>query len=535
MKSRQLLIAVLLFGFAQIALAQSQAIGVDSVLGMIKQSMAPAINKLTAQAISWLGVFATLQFFITNYSSLKSDGDIQSVVAKLFGAVAWVGVCLYIINNGPQFIQAVGDQMMGLLGVDLPSPGSVIAKTIGVSGSLSVLALGVGAIPFVGNTAGMLIVYIALFVLAVGLFFAFKIFMLQLELGLIAMLSPLSFSFLGLNTLKDQGIAPFKALLSLAYRVILLTVILSGFNQISDIVSNTLSNIGVENFKQDGIGGVSDVMLSALGSFLLLAYLTFKSDAIAATLASGSTSMGTGDVAQAAAAGAALGAAVATGGATAAHGGGKVPQAMSSFMDKMMGRGSISNASPLGSGGDTPSFTPPATPSLSVGAPVAEGAPASSPPTRPRTESGSLPSKANVTSGRYGAELPEAGKVQRDAANSSSAAQGAATAGGDGGAVSAVTDPVTVSPAGTQGNVMGAGNVAQETGAKYEPAGSGLSAGIGGKSNLEKDLSKLVDHLASSQQGPRKPTLGERLSEANRHVSQEQASTHVSINTHHAD
>ncbi|CAN7779678.1 type IV secretion system protein [Cupriavidus necator] len=507
MKLRQLVIAIILIGVAQIAFAQSQAIGVDSVLGMIKQSMAPAISKLTAQAISWVGVFATLQFFITNYNLLKSDGDIQSVVAKMFGAVAWVGICIYIINNGPQFVQAVGDQMMGVIGTDLPSPSSIVAKTIGVAGAMSVLAIGVGAIPFVGDTAGMLLVYVALFVLGVGLLFAFKIFMLQLELGLIAMLSPLSFSFLGLSTLKDQGIAPFKALLSFGYRVILLTVILSGFNQISDIVSNTLSGITVDNFKQDGIGGVADVMLSALGAYLLLGYLTFKSDAIAATLASGSTSMGTGDVAQAAAAGAALGAAVATGGATAATSAGKVPQSMSAFMDKLMARGSISNASPMGGGGDAPVFTPPTAPapSLSVGAPVADSTSAASPPSRPDSGTAGTPAKANVASGRYGAELPDGAGVQREAAGSAS-------------------DNVAGGPTGTP-----------ESPVVQTDPGSAQTAGIGGKPNLEKDLSRLVDHLASQQQGPRKPTLGERLGEANRHVSQEQAATHVSINTHHAD
>lgn len=194
MKSRHLLVAVFLLVAAQVALAQAQALGANDVLGIIKQAMAPAINKLTSQAISWLGVFAALQFFITNYNLLKTDGDIQSVIAKMFAAVGWIGVVLYIINHGPQFIQAVGDQMFGVVGLDLPSPGNIIGKTIGVSATVSVLALGVGSIPFVGNTAGQLLLYVALAVLAVGMYFAFKIFMLQLELGLIAMLSPLSFS-----------------------------------------------------------------------------------------------------------------------------------------------------------------------------------------------------------------------------------------------------------------------------------------------------------------------------------------------------
>lgn len=618
MKPRQLLIAVLLLVAAQVALAQAQALGADDVLGIIKQAMAPAINKLTSQAISWLGVFATLQFFITNYNLLKTDGDIQSVIAKMFAAVGWVGVVLYIINNGPQFIQAVGDQMFGVVGLDLPSPGSIIGKTIGVSATVSVLALAVGSIPFVGNTAGQLLLYVALAVLAVGMYFAFKIFMLQLELGLIAMLSPLSFSFLGLNTLKDQGIAPFKGLLSLAYRVILLTVILAAFNQVSDIVSGKLSEISVDTFKSSGIGEVADIMLSALASYMLLAYLTFKSDAIAATLANGSTSMGAGDVAQAAAAGAAVGAAVATGGAALAGTAGKAPTAMSSFMDKLMGRGSVSNASSMGSGGEAPSFTPPvapptASPALSVGAPVAEGAPVSSSPSTPQSGPVSSPARSNVASGRYGADLADVENMQRDAQNEPGAEQSAGTteaAGADAeasdpvtvtpasakgdagagatdmpgagqraaigeaaGADAAATDGVTVTPASSPGKaadatraapgarvpanskgdgVAGAPDVSEgrmpagskgtggdatkavpEAGQPSADPGSAHTAGIGGKPSLEKDLSRLVDHL--TQQGPRKPTLGERLGEANKHLAQEQAATHVSINAHHTD
>jgi type IV secretion system protein TrbL len=618
MKRRQLLIAVLLLVAAQVALAQAQALGANDVLGIIKQAMAPAINKLTSQAISWLGVFATLQFFITNYNLLKTDGDIQSVVAKMFAAVGWVGVVLYIINHGPQFIQAVGDQMFGVVGLDLPSPGSIIGKTIGVSATVSVLALAVGSIPFVGNTAGQLLLYVALAVLAVGMYFAFKIFMLQLELGLIAMLSPLSFSFLGLNTLKDQGIAPFKGLLSLAYRVILLTVILAAFNQVSDIVSGKLSEITVDTFKSSGIGEVADIMLSALASYMLLAYLTFKSDAIAATLANGSTSMGAGDVAQAAAAGAAVGAAVATGGAALAGSAGKAPTAMSSFMDKLMGRGSVSNASSMGSGGEAPSFTPPvapptASPALSVGGPVAEGAPASSSPKGAQSDPVAGPSKPNIASGRYGADLANDEKMQGDVQNEPGAEQGDGSGEGAS-ADEAVSDPVTVTPASAMGdavagatNLPGAGkqtavggaagvDAAASQGVTVTPAGSqgraaaatsaapggsrsanskgdgvaatpdvsgarmpagtkgkggeatkatsepgqqtadpgsARTAGIGGKQGLEQDLTRLVDHL--TQQGPRKPTLGERLGEANKHLAQEQAATHVSINAHHAD
>lgn len=533
MKPRQLFLAGMLLVFAQGAFAQ-QAIDVNGVLDLVKQAIVPAIGKLTTQATTWLGIFAVLQFFITNYSLLKSDGDIQSVIAKMFGAVAWVGVCLYIINNGPQFLQGIGDQMMSLLGMDLPSPASIVTKTVVVTATLGAAAIGVSAIPLVGDTAGMFLIYITLAIMAIGLLFAFKIFMLQLEVMLIALLAPLSFAFLGLNSLKDQGIAPFKALISFAYRVILLTIILSGFNQVSDIVSNVISAIDKEQLVLQGAQKVVQTVLSALGAYLLLAYLAFKSDSIAATLASGSTSMGTGDVAQAAATGAALGAAVATGGATAAATGGKAPQAMSDFMSKMTGGGSVSNASPMGSGGgDAPTFTPPA-PSLSAGpsgggvqstnmSTGAGGASSSKPPSR--SQDGSA-----VASGRYGPDLP--GEAQ---SGTSKGSDGATNSPGSSAAQN--DQPHSKGGDATSSKQMAESSAsapAQSSSPAESAPGSGRSAGVSGnKSGLETDLSKLVEHLSS--QGPRRPSLGERLGDANRHVSQEQAGTHVSVNTHHTD
>ena len=581
---RLLLLAILL-GISPMAVADTQTIDATTVLGVINESMAPAINKLTSHAITWLGAFATLQFFITNYNLLKTDGDIQSALAKMAGAVAWVGICIYIINNGPQFISAVGDQMFSLLGVSLPSPGSIIASTLIVVASLAGVAITIGGVGLVGSTtAGMLLVYLLLFILAVGMFFAFKIFMLQLELGLVAMLSPLSFSFLGLNTLRDQGIAPFKALLSIVYRVILLTVILSAFDQVSAVVKTNVTAVHDMSITEitASIGEIAKILLSAFGAYLLLAYLVFKSDAIAATLASGSTSMGTGDVAQAAAAGAAVGAAVATGGASAAATAGKVPQSMASFMDKMASSGSISNASPLGSGGSTPSFTPPAPASLSVGG--GQGAPsgspgsslrAGSPPTRPNAAAGSPP--PSITSGRFGGS--NAGSPPKASAG------GTGSRGGENAAPSG--DPMTVQPAGqslvasapgdaqpqshasaapgaasssiidTSGNIAAAkaSRDAGQTGmpalasppagspapapAPEAPTDAGQPAGSGQTASIARDpvadtLSEIRDHLVN-QQAPRKPTLGERLGDANRHLSQEQAAVHVSISPHHHD
>lgn len=593
MRLRTPLLAFVLLCCAQAAFSQTQGDAASTVLGLLQQSMAPAIDRLTAQAISWLAIFATLQFVITNYNLLKGDGDIQAVIAKLTGAIAWVSICLYLINNGPDFLRSVGDQFMGFLGVDLPSPGSIISKTIIMASGLVVLALGVGSIPLVGGTAGTLLLYVTLFILAVGLFFAFKIFMLQLEIGLISMLSPLSFAFLGLNTLRDQGIAPFKALISLGYRIILLVVILSGYGQVSSIMSETITSIGAETIALSGMGQALSTILSGVGAYMLLAYLSYKSDAIAATLASGATSLGTGDVAQAAATGAAMGAAVAAGGAATASTASRVPQSMSDFMGSLSGGGSISNASSVGSGSDAPSLPPPPVPaSLSLGATTGGGASkgvaASAVPIGSALGSGKsngsgggeqttagAARRTSVASGRYGQEgaAPDVGGSETGggrprgsaadqvgtpasaSAATSAAAETAAPPSGSAfstpvrpvaqavGPSHETSDALTVTPSpaeGEQGKPRTTGSApagdAVDAGAQGSQAapGSGQTAAIAGKpGGLESEVARLVDHLATKGQG--KPTLGQRLSEVGRHVSQEQAATHVSINPNQHD
>lgn len=507
LNKRTLSVAALLLCLSSFAMAAApQSLDANTVLGFVKQSIEPAMGKLSTLAIKWLGVLAVLQFFITNYKLILGDSDISSVIGKAVSSLAWVGFIIYLIQNGPEFIQGVGDQMFNALGLDIPKPVEIIGTTILAAGSLLVAALTTGVL---SSTGGMILTYLGLFVLAVGMLFAFKIFMLHLEIALVAMLAPLSFAFLGLSALRDQGIAPFKALISLIYRIILLTIILSAFTKVSDILYTTINSFSDIASPKTVISSI----LSALGAYLLLAYLTFKSDSIAATLASGSTSLGTGDVAQAAATGAALGAAVASGGAAAAATGGKMPQSMSNFMGKMMGGGgSVSNASPMGSGGgDAPSFTPPK-PSLSAGgggsgAPIrnassgAGNASSSKPPSR--SQGGSA-----VASGRYGPDLP--GEAPR---STSKGSDGAKSSTGS----SAAQDPKTSSQD---------GSTPAPGGAPTDPApGSGLPAAI-------HDPRQAQGGDAPQHQGPRKPTFGERMGEANQHVSQEQAATHISINTH---
>lgn len=607
LNKRTLSVAALLLCLSSFAMAAApQSLDANTVLGFVKQSIEPAMGKLSTLAIKWLGVLAVLQFFITNYKLILGDSDISSVVGKAVSSLAWVGFIVYLIQNGPEFIQGVGDQMFYALGLDMPKPVEIIGTTILAAGSLLAAALTAGVL---SSTGGMILTYLGLFVLAVGMLFAFKIFMLHLEIALVAMLAPLSFAFLGLSALRDQGIAPFKALVSLIYRIILLTIILSAFTKVSDILSTTINSFSDIASPKTVINSI----ISALGAYMLLAYLTFKSDSIAATLASGSTSLGTGDVAQAAATGAALGAAVASGGAAAAAAGGKAPQSMSDFMGKMMGGGgSISNASPMGGGGEsTPSFTPPR-PSLSAGASgsgakspatssATPGAPSNKPPSRPQSDAAAAPQKTpSVASGRYGPGLPE--EAQSNASPAPQGAQDAQPQGAGSGVEQATQTPagdqtnsdsgglsqgaslgtpegapgkpadnaqtsstqsappastpgagsapqqsagtsagqpasssptaaqgeqVTVAPSRSESAEGAHSNSTQESGSgPADPApGSGLPAAIGGQTQNPSGG-------APQNDGPRKPTLGERLGEANRHMSQEQAATHISINTH---
>ncbi|VVE43971.1 hypothetical protein PHO31112_04301 [Pandoraea horticolens] len=483
----KILSSVLLLIAAQYTLAQDiPDVGTIDVSGTIQQAMLPSFSKLSAQAISWLVAFATLQFFITNYKLLFGDGDLQTATGKLVGAVAWVGFCLYIIDNGPRFILGVGDQMFGLVG-DMPSPGSIMQNTFGLAAVAAALAVGVGAIPLVGGTAGNIVVIVMLVVLIVGLYFALKIFMLQLELGLIAMLSPLSFSLLGLNTLRDQGIAPFKSLLSLVYRIILVGVILAAFSGVSDFLSSALKAISVQQIVTDGLANAIGPIVQGIGAYVMLAFLLFKSDALASSLASGTASLSPSDFTAAAAAGAAAGAAAATGGVAAVSSAGKAPKSMAKFMDKLSGGGSIQNVSSTGRGGEAPAFSPPTTPSLSVGAPVANNTPTTSSPTHPESSAAGGPEKYNVASGRYGTDSGDVGRKESTGATDTQASGSAA-----GAAIS---------------------------GQREQPE----STKLGDK------LEKLVDHLRQ----PNKSSVGQHLRELDQRLAHDKATTGVSISSHH--
>ncbi|HJV75109.1 MAG TPA: hypothetical protein VJ654_12865 [Noviherbaspirillum sp.] len=529
-----------------------------TVLSTITQAMVPAANKLLSQAIKWLAAFVSIQFVITNFALIKKGASIEEVFAKLIGSFAWIGFCGYVLDNGPAFIADVGNQFFGVVGLALPSPGSIIAATVGLVASLAAIATGVGVF---STTAGTLIVYILLILLGIGLFFAAKIFMVQLELGLVVMVSPLSFSFLGLNALKDQGIAPFKALISLGYRVILMTVVLSAFTQVGNVVTNTLSSTSTDSITLTGVGTFVNALLSALGAYVLLSYALFKSDSIASALASGTTNLGPADVAQAAAMGAAAGAAAAAGGANVAGGIAKVPQTMGEIMQSLVGNaGSVSNASSSGAG---PAPVGSAPPSASKSLASGDQSAANKPPVRPTpaaassnaqpgaTSSASNP--AGTSSGGSGSNGGGQSMTPQESMDWQRAANQAPNNGQEiVDSLNSLPGQSTNSQAGKsnasspdQARAPASGKTTADSGSASSPAeaaapatgkstadsgsGSGANAGIAGPSTpLEKQLGDLVQALSA----PQRKGFRDHLRETGQHVEREKSGTQVHINTH---
>lgn len=490
---RYIIFFILFFSF-KLAFAADPAPDI-SIINTVNEAIKLASTSIMPLALQWLGGFMALQFVITNYTLLKSDGDMAAMFAKLLGILLWFMFCIYVIQNGADFIDSVGNGILTTFASDLPSPGSVITATLSICSSILIGIAATGtSIAGIGNSSvAMVLVYILLFIFAVGSFMAIKLIMLQIELGLMVMMAPLSFSFLGLNALRDQGIAPFKSLISLIYRIVLLGVVFTAF---SKVIETTGVQLDAYSWKNPlDWGSKIQLIFAMLFAYPICVYLVWKSDSIASSLASGSTNMGTGDVASSAAAGGAVGGAIGSAASSVATGG----KSMSDVFKSMGSAGAVSNASPTGAGGfgQKPVGTPPAPP-----------------PKAPEM------SKAQVNADRMAMSPGNGG-------NPPPASSSSGPAGFDGKAAPKGMHYTNTEPASTKA-VGEAPSKAATAGA----AGSGSSAGIGGASSAtDQKLDKLMETMGQSN----KPSFKDRLAAANDHIAKEQAATHVSISTNNSD
>jgi type IV secretion system protein TrbL len=316
----------------------AQAVALDvSIANTVIDSIGKTANIILPMAIKWLSAFLMLQFIWTNFGLLKGGDDIAVVWAKFLGALLWGFICFILIESGPDFISNVGNGIFNKFASDMPNPGGVIASTIALTTVIMTAAV---ATNYLNDAVSTVLIYVMFIVFIVGMYMAIKVLMIELELGIIVLLSPLSFALLGLNALKDQGIAPFKSLLSLVYRIILMGIIYSAFGNVFDVAGDNFANI--EWTSPDGWAGSIAIILASVCAFPILAFLLYKSDSIAANMAGGTSSMSAGDTAGAAAAG---GAAGALAGHVANAATSKIPLMSDVISNLMSGKGGAQNAS----------------------------------------------------------------------------------------------------------------------------------------------------------------------------------------------
>ena len=236
-------------------------------------------------------------------------------------------------------------------------------------------------------------------------------------------------------------------------------------------------------------GSKIQLIFAMLFAYPICAYLVWKSDSIASSLASGSTNMGTGDVASSAAAGGAVGGAVGSAAGSVATGG----KSMSDVFKSMASVGAVSNDSPKGAGGFEQKI---------VGT-------APTPP--PKAAEMSM---AQINADRAAMRPGSGGGASSGSGNTAPASSSSG---------SAATKAVSESPS-------AAAKAAKA--AKAAESGSGSSAGIGGASSAtDQKLDKLMETMGQQN----KPGFKDRFANANDHIAKEQAATVVSINTHHTD
>lgn len=457
-----------------------------TILKAVSDAIVASAAKILPHAIGWLGALMALQFVLTNLSLIKSGAELEAVFGKLIGSFGWFGFCIYLMNEGPGFIDGVGNSVLNKFAANIPSPTSILLSTFGICAAL------LGAIAIVGTSIlgsgnaaiANVLVFILLAIFFIGIYMAAKIAMLYLEIGLIVALAPLSFSFLGLNALRDQGIAPLKSLIALIYRIVLLGILCGAYAVITKDLAAAFKNL---SWDPSTFGDAGLALLKAFCAFPFLTFFVFKSDSIAATLAGGGSSLGTGDIASAAAAGAAVGAAMSSGSAGVLGAAARVPQSMSAVLGNMMGGngGSVSNASASGSG--STSAAKPPVPVASLGGGQSGQPPA---PTFRTNKSGApqAPESSNASS------LPPA----QQSADSKSA------------------------------------DAFEKQNTQATSGGSAQDAEIGGRQDagLSKAIEALTDKLGQQN---RKPTFRDDLKSVGQHVASEKATTSASVHTHHHD
>jgi len=316
----------------------------DLVGNALSQSTTLITNQLQSVALQLLFAFLVLQYTIDGLQKLVSGDGLDGIIGHFLIFLTWAGVGVWLLSdsgtggltnigwllrstidffltkaalwtgmNGGSF--DAGDIMStGLIAYGKITIAVIKATTTNVANlaATAAAALVPGAAPAMLFITSIMVFFISMTILLCCGYISFKVFMVKLQVAIIICAAPLSVAFLGLKGFREQGLAPFKTLISLVFRIVILAAIVSALKTVSDNLTQILDGMA--------FGLAADIwtpLLSGMMGFLLLAFVTHQSDGIADSLASGGSGVTTGDAMSSIKAGMAAAATVATAGAAA--------------------------------------------------------------------------------------------------------------------------------------------------------------------------------------------------------------------------
>lgn len=295
MKNYFKLLLVILLAAAAPAFAVEQASATALVQSALNTAAAAVFNDLQSWAIAWLGTFLLLQLTITNIRHLFEHSELPAVFGKLSAGLAWGGITLYIFVNGAEFIKGVSNFLLtkasGLTGGAPFDPSYPVDLGINMASELlGALDNSQSFLDKLNPFPAMMMGLASIGILVVCAIIGYKIFMIFIETKIVIALSPLSFALLGLDTFREQGFAPLKYLISLAYRVLIMAAILAAMSSVSKVI--------VASFKT--LPAVTDPsvwppIFAAVIAMGMLGAFAHRSDSIAAMLSSGTSNMSPGN------------------------------------------------------------------------------------------------------------------------------------------------------------------------------------------------------------------------------------------------
>lgn len=403
------------------------AFGVDTNVtpGMMAnfKSATSAINsQLVAPALATASAALILQWVATHWKDVFT-GDISNTLAKSVGVISWYGFAVFLINHQSEFgsyfdkYTALAGSLSNLNSVQF-SPGGLIDNAVGLVKASNVAFSKASDTHWwqVGDNmfAALLLAFANIFTFLSFLVIALSVFVAQLEFWMMFSVAPLAFALIPLAAFRDQGIAPIKGLMSLGLRIVILGVVVSIANKLTNDLIN-LFNAGLPSGDS-----IYDPVWYYLAGMAACAMMALSAGKIASSIASGSASFSGSDAIQGGmkmATTAAMGAAAVTGAAALA---GKIEKsgaagAMGHSAGKGMGNLLSGGPSPLGvspSGsqlGGSLNEGPPPLSGGSSGGPSSGNAPAMSLASGGGGSSGGAPSGDASSAGISGGGAPSGG------------------------------------------------------------------------------------------------------------------------------